>query len=121
MDNLFKSLGDKNRLRIVNLLRKEELCVCDIESILETTQSNVSRHLTKLRNEEIVVFEKKAQWAYYQINKEFIKENSLLYEFLMEKMDQDLEFVNDLERLSKYKESGISCDNIQEISEIILA
>lgn len=119
MDNLFKVLGDENRLRIINLLRKEELCVCEIEAILDTTQSNVSRHLTRLRNEEIVTFEKKAQWAYYQINPEFIKKNKLLYEFIIEKMDQNSEFIKDLERLSKYKESGMSCDNIKEMDTII--
>lgn len=58
MDNLFKTLSDENRLRIINLLRKGELCVCEIEAILDTTQSNVSRHLTRLRNEKIVIFEK---------------------------------------------------------------
>lgn len=119
MDNLFKVLGDENRLRIINLLGKEELCVCEIESILDTTQSNISRHLTRLRNEGIVVFEKKAQWTYYQINSDFIRNNKLLYEFLMEKMDQNVEFLNDLERLSKYKESNISCDDLKEMGEVI--
>jgi|SRR5699024_5166918 len=119
MDNLFKVLGDENRLRIINLLRQGELCVCEIEITLDTTQSNVSRHLTRLRNEEIVIFEKKAQWTYYQINPDFIKKNKLLYEFLSEKMEQNSEFIKDLERLSKYKESGISCDNIKEMDRII--
>lgn len=119
MDNLFKVLGDKNRLKIINLLRKEELCVCEIEAILDTTQSNVSRHLTRLRNEEIVIFEKKAQWTYYQLNPEFIKCNKLLYRFLTEKMDQNNQFIKDLKRLSKYKESGVNCDNIKEMDQII--
>ena len=119
MDNLFKALGDENRLRIINLLRKEELCVCEIEVILDTTQSNVSRHLTRLRNEGIVTFEKKAQWIYYQINPEFIKENKLLYEFLIEKMDQNSKFIKELEKLLKYKENGMSCDNIKDINNII--
>ncbi|MBZ2174372.1 metalloregulator ArsR/SmtB family transcription factor [Schnuerera sp. xch1] len=119
MDNLFKVLGDENRLRIINLLRRGELCVCEIEIILDTTQSNVSRHLTRLRNEEIVIFEKKAQWTYYQINPEFTKENKLLYKFLIEKMDQNNEFIRDLDRLSKYKESGLNCDNIKEMDTIV--
>lgn len=120
MDSLFKALGDENRLRIINLLRKGELCVCEIETILDTTQSNISRHLTKLRNEEIVTFEKKAQWIYYQINPGFIKKNKLLYEFLIEKMDQNSEFIKELEKLLKYKKSGMNCDNIKDINNIIL-
>lgn len=111
MDSLFKALGDESRLRIINLLRKGELCVCEIESVLDTTQSNISRHLTRIKNEKIVVYEKRAQWAYYRINEDFIKENELLYRFLMDKMDQNPLFVKDLERLLKYKESGMNCDN----------
>lgn len=93
--------------------------MCEIESVLDTTQSNVSRHLARLKNEEIVVYEKKAQWTYYQINKDFIKDNEPLYQFMTKRMDQNIEFIKDLERLSKYKESGISCDDLKEMSEII--
>lgn len=115
MDNLFKSLGDENRLRIINLLTDDELCVCEIEAILETTQSNISRHLTRLRQEGIVVFEKKSQWTYYKINPEFIENNKLLYEYLAEKMKLNNKFINDLENLLKYKNSGMSCDNINPV------
>ena len=114
VDNLFKTLGDENRLRIINLLQKGELCVCEIEAILDTTQSNVSRHLTRLKIEEIVIFEKKSQWAYYKINPNFLKENKLLYEYLTDKMNQNNIFLKDLERLSLYKKSGMSCENIGE-------
>ena len=120
MDNLFKTLGDENRLRIINLLRKEELCVCEIEAILGTTQSNVSRHLTRLKNEEMVIFEKKSQWIYYQIDPEFIEDNKMLYEYLIDKMDLNDKFIKDLQKLSLYKESGMSCENIEEINKISL-
>ena len=120
MDNLFKTLGDENRLRIFNLLTKQDLCVCEIESILATTQSNVSRHLTKLRNEKIVVFEKKSQWTYYKINPKFIADNLLLYNYLIEKMGKNPKFTSDLKKLSLYKESGVSCDNIGELNKISL-
>lgn len=118
MDKLFKTLGDENRLRIINLLRKQELCVCEIEAILDTTQSNVSRHLTRLRNEEIVIFEKKSQWTYYQINLKFIEDNKLLYRYLIDKMDRNNKFIEDLEKLSLYKDNGMSCDNIKELNKI---
>ena len=38
-----KALADTNRLRILNLLHEETLCVCDLEAILELNQSNLSR------------------------------------------------------------------------------
>lgn len=114
MDNLFKTLGDENRLRIINLLRKGELCVCEIENILNTTQSNVSRHLTKLRNENIVSFEKQSQWTYYKINPKFIEENRSLYEYLESKMIENDKFIEDIKKLLAYKQSGLSCESINK-------
>ncbi|AOY77615.1 ArsR/SmtB family transcription factor [Clostridium formicaceticum] len=114
MDSLFKTLGDENRLRILNLLRKGELCVCEIEVILETTQSNVSRHLNKLKTKNIIFFEKKAQWIYYRINPQFIEENKLLYDFMNEKMDQNNKFLKDIEKLMKYKEDGFTCESLKK-------
>lgn len=46
---LFRALADRTRLRIVNLLARGSLCVCDIQRILEQPQSSVSRHLALLR------------------------------------------------------------------------
>lgn len=43
----FKALADENRIRILNLLRSDELCCCDIESVLGIKQSNASRHLSR--------------------------------------------------------------------------
>lgn len=117
MEELFKVLGDENRLRILNLLRKEELCVCEIIAILQATQSNVSRHLGKLKSEGIVIFEKRAQWIYYSINPQFIEGNKLLYRFINEKMDQNIQWAEDLENLKKYKLSGYTCEELTEMSK----
>ena len=110
MDNLFKALGDENRLRIINLLTKDELCVCELEALLGTTQSNISRHLSTLRNLDIVTFEKKAQWTYYQISPSFIKDNDLLYKYLIDKMDNIPVFIKDVEQLNLYKKGEIYSD-----------
>lgn len=118
MEKLFKVLGDENRLRIINLLCKGELCVCDIEEILNTTQSNVSRHLTKLRNEEVVIFEKRSPWAYYQINPKFIENNTLLYQYLLQKMNANENFKSDLERLLKYEADESNFDKSTEKESI---
>jgi ArsR family transcriptional regulator len=46
---LFRTLADRTRLRIVNLLSRGSLCVCDIQRILGQPQSSVSRHLALLK------------------------------------------------------------------------
>jgi ArsR family transcriptional regulator, arsenate/arsenite/antimonite-responsive transcriptional repressor len=46
---LFRALADRTRLRIVNLLARGMLCVCDIQRILRLPQSSISRHLALLK------------------------------------------------------------------------
>ncbi len=51
---LFRALGDRTRLRIVNLLARGSLCVCDIQRILAQPQSSVSRHLALLKSAGLI-------------------------------------------------------------------
>lgn len=66
---VMKALGDKNRLHILSLLSRKELCVCEITAICHLSQSNVSQHLAKLRSTGLVNERKNAQWVYYSVNK----------------------------------------------------
>lgn len=63
-----KLLSDKSRLTILALLREQEMCVCDIVEVLETTQSNVSQHLKKLKTGGLINETKKRQWVFYSLN-----------------------------------------------------
>ncbi len=65
VSEILKALADTNRLRILNLLHEQTLCVCDLEAILELNQSNLSRHLSKLKQAGIVSAQKKALFTYY--------------------------------------------------------
>ena len=112
MDALFKILGDQNRLRVVHLLMHQELCVCEIEELLETTQSNASRHLGKLKQGGIISYRKKAQWVHYQINPEFIQEHEKLYHYLKEEMEKDDIYLEDLETLKRFNEKQESCNTL---------
>src|SRR6056297_2902317 len=73
-----KALSHENRLRILNLIKDEQLCVCEIEYVLDINQSNASRHLNKLKQANLIVGEREAQWIYYKINQEVIKEHKFL-------------------------------------------
>ena len=111
--NIFKALGDENRIRILNMLMKEELCVCEIETILNMTQSNVSRHLIKLKSADIIESEKVAQWAHYKISNRFIEQNDYLYQFLKAEAVTNIQCQKDIERLYKYKNSNFNCEHIR--------
>jgi len=65
VSEVMKALSDLNRLRILNLLHEKTLCVCDLEAVLELNQSNLSRHLSKLKQSGLVKAEKRALFTYY--------------------------------------------------------
>jgi len=105
---VFKALSDESRLRIINLLMQRELCVCEIEKILDMSQSNVSRHLNKLKNAGIVLSKKQSQWAYYSLNDVFISSNSYLYEHLRSKFLLSNVLLNDIAKFNATEPSR--CD-----------
>ena len=103
MDNLpeiLKALSDETRLRIINLLYEQELCVCDIMEMLQITQAKASRHLIYMKNAGLVKDRKQAQWVYYAVQADekhkFI--DSLVYDNLR---SIDL-YKKDLENLQQW-------------------
>jgi ArsR family transcriptional regulator len=67
VDRLFRAFSDRTRLRILNLLRDGELCVCDLVSILRVPQPTASRHLAYLRRAGLVRVRKARSWSYYSL------------------------------------------------------
>jgi len=64
----FKVLGDPTRTKIIFALSREELCVCDIATLLEISQSATSHQLRVLRNMNLVRFRKEGRIAYYSLD-----------------------------------------------------
>ncbi len=112
---IFKALTDETRLRIINLLKKDELCVCEIESILGITQSNASRHLNKLRNAGIINYQKKSQWVYYRLDKNFLKNNRSLIDYILSKTAAMNNCIKDINCLKNYKKRNISCKELTTV------
>jgi ArsR family transcriptional regulator, arsenate/arsenite/antimonite-responsive transcriptional repressor len=117
---IFKALGDENRLRILNILMGYELCVCELEVLLEMTQSNVSRHLGKLKSNGVITASKDAQWIHYKLNDKFVDENELLIRYLELNFNKSSLFKNDLNRCVAYKNSGYDCQTIRSDKNLVL-
>jgi ArsR family transcriptional regulator len=64
---VFKALADATRLRILNLLRSREMCVCEIMIALDLTQPTASHHLRILEGAELVEDLRKGKWVFYKI------------------------------------------------------
>lgn len=69
--DIFKVLGEKNRVRILLMLLQKPLCVCEITSVLNLNTSTVSNHLALLRDAGFVVDEKEGKWINYKINHDY--------------------------------------------------
>ena len=66
--NIFRAIGDENRLRILFVLRDGELCVCQIIGLLRLAPSTVSKHLSILRSAGLVESRKKGRWVYCRLS-----------------------------------------------------
>ncbi len=114
--SILKLLSDEVRLRIINILNEGTLCVGEIQTILDIKQSNASRHLEKLKNSELVIYKKDAQWIYYKINKSYLDQYPFINSLLKENINKDKLFSKDLLRLKKYKECGLTCQDLRNIN-----
>jgi ArsR family transcriptional regulator len=63
----FRALADRTRLRLLNLMGTDEVCVCFFVEILRTNQPKVSRHLAYLRRAGIVAVRRQGTWMHYRI------------------------------------------------------
>lgn len=67
-EKIFKALSDKNRLRILKMLQRKPLCVCEITDVLQLATSTVSQHLSLLSDAGLIIGEKDGKWINYRIN-----------------------------------------------------
>lgn len=91
---IFKSFSDESRTRIIHLLYKqEELCISDLEVILDFTQTKTSRHITYLKNAGLVSYRKYDQWVFYSVKEESYDMVSQIFDFLSKDsiLQKDLE------------------------------
>lgn len=67
LEDVFKALADRTRLRILALLGNNEVCVCHLHDTLDLPQPTVSRHLAYLRRVGLVAARRDGVWMHYQI------------------------------------------------------
>lgn len=87
LTNAFKVLSDDTRLRILMLLYKQDLCVCQICGILNISQPSVSKNLAKLRDMNIVIDTRKEKFIEYSLVRE-IQDNIFLLNILSQLHDE---------------------------------
>ncbi|MDR3539897.1 MAG: metalloregulator ArsR/SmtB family transcription factor [Desulfosporosinus sp.] len=85
LSELFKTLGDPTRIRIMDALAKSEFCVCDLAELLGLSQSATSHQLRVLRNSDLVKYRREGKMVYYSVHDSHVSE---LYRQGMEHIDE---------------------------------
>ena len=74
LEIFFNTLASKERLIIIESLKDQDRCVCELEAILDKSQSTISHHLRKLERAELIHSFKKGNYTYYGLIKEKLKD-----------------------------------------------
>ena len=109
---IFKSFSEESRVRIIYLLfHKNELCISDLESILDFTQTKTSRHISYLKNAGLVSSRKLDQWVLYSLKEEVIDMIGQIFDFL----NKDIVLQRDLETFDiLYTNRELSLNKIEQ-------
>jgi ArsR family transcriptional regulator, arsenate/arsenite/antimonite-responsive transcriptional repressor len=64
----FRALADPLRIQIIELLRNQELCVCELCEKIDASQSKLSFHLKNLKEANLLTSRQQGRWIYYSLN-----------------------------------------------------
>ena len=101
MDRFFRAFADHTRLRLLNLMREDEVCVCFFTEILGTHQPKISRHLAYLRRAGIVSARREGQWMHYKICEPENADAARVLQDVMKWLANDKQMQRERQRLEK--------------------
>ena len=99
LDELFRALADKTRLRLLNLMAEQELCVCYFIDVIGAPQPKISRHLAYLRRAGVVSARREGKWMHYRLAVPKESHAALILKSTLHALQHDKEMRRDRERL----------------------
>ena len=102
MELFFSALADRTRLRLLNLLRDGEVCVCFVAGTLDTNNPKISRHLAYLKRASLVTARRDGNWMHYSIQRPTNQKAAELFEATLRMLESDPEMKRDREELVKF-------------------
>jgi len=99
--NIFKAFSEETRLKMLKIMEKGEICVCDLVSVLNVSQPKISFHLNVLKEAGLIKDRKQGKWVHYSIN-----DSDMFRRFLM---------LSALERISDESMKG----NLSKLKDIL--
>ncbi|HEY1799795.1 MAG TPA: metalloregulator ArsR/SmtB family transcription factor [Terriglobales bacterium] len=97
---LFGAFADPTRLRLINLMAEQEICVCYFVQVIDAPQPKISRHLAYLRKAGIVATRREGKWMHYRLVMPG-DPHAAIVKATLASLKQDKELQRDLLRLTK--------------------
>jgi ArsR family transcriptional regulator len=97
----FRALADYTRLRLLNLMGDDEVCVCFFVEVLRVNQPKISRHLAYLRRAGVVETRREGKWMHYRIVEPHDPHAVRIFKEVRAWLSEDAEMLRDRERLVK--------------------
>src|SRR5262249_31773855 len=101
LERLFKALADPTRLRLINLIAEQEVCVCYFVEVLDAPQPKISRHLAYLRRAGIVSSRRDGKWMHYKLVTPPDAHATAILQATVDSLKKDKELQRDLQRLTR--------------------
>lgn len=98
----FAALADRTRLRLLNLMRDGEVCVCFFAETLGTNNPKISRHLSYLKRASLVTGRRDGKWMHYRLNEPSDKNANEVFHATLKLLENDAEMKNDRKRLADF-------------------
>jgi ArsR family transcriptional regulator len=101
MELFFAALADRTRLRLINLMALDEICVCFFVEVLGTNQPKISRHLAYLRRAGLVEARRDGKWMHYRLAEPADERAARVFRDVLAWMAEDQEMGRDRQNLTK--------------------
>lgn len=99
MELFFAALADRTRLRLLNMMGNDEVCVCFFAEVIETNQPKISRHLAYLKRAELVEARRDGKWMHYRVTAPKNKRAAEVFAGIMGMLKDEKEMRDDRQRL----------------------
>jgi len=96
----FSALADRTRLRLLNLMRDGEVCVCFFADTIGTNNPKISRHLAYLKRAGLVSGRREGKWMHYRITRPTDEKAAEVFAATMEMLKSEKQMQVDRERLA---------------------
>ena len=101
LDQFFRALADRTRLRLIHLMSEQEICVCYFIEVIGAPQPKISRHLAYLRRAGLVAARRQGKWMHYRLTVPRDPHAAAILSTTLDALKNSAEMQRDCERLNR--------------------